>query len=72
MPPEDVLVAALKLPDRERARLAAEILASLDGAPDADAEAAWAVEVERRAAEVESGAAKLEPWDDVLARVRRG
>ena len=33
----------------ERARLAAELLASMDGEPDADRDALWASEIERRA-----------------------
>jgi putative addiction module component (TIGR02574 family) len=40
---------AMELPLPERAELAADLLASLDGEPDADVEAAWAAEVERRA-----------------------
>ncbi len=46
---------ALRLELSERAELAAELLASLDGEPDADVEAAWAVEIERRAARARSG-----------------
>jgi putative addiction module component (TIGR02574 family) len=42
---------AMELPLPERAELAADLLASLDGEPEADVEAAWASEVERRARE---------------------
>ena len=45
----NLLDEALRLPLTERAELAAELLASVDGAPDADAEKAWGAEVERRA-----------------------
>jgi putative addiction module component (TIGR02574 family) len=51
---------AMELPISERAELAADLLASLDGEPDADVEAAWASEVERRARE-----AHTNPDDDV-------
>jgi len=51
---------AMELPLPERAELAADLLASLDGEPDADVEAAWASEVERRARE-----AHANPDDDV-------
>lgn len=51
---------AMELPLPERAELAADLLASLDGEPDADVEAAWASEVERRARE-----AIANPDDDV-------
>jgi len=47
---EKVPQEALKLDLPGRAEVAAELLASLDGAPDADAEAAWTAEIERRAA----------------------
>jgi hypothetical protein len=56
---EKLLEDALKLALSERAELAAELLASLDGAPDADAEAAWAAEIERRAARAVNDRLKL-------------
>ena len=55
-----LLTDAMELPLPERAELAADLLASLDGAPEADVEAAWASEVERRARE-----AIADPDDDV-------
>lgn len=51
---------AMELPLPERAALAADLLASLDGEPEADVEAAWASEIERRALE-----AIANPDDDV-------
>jgi putative addiction module component (TIGR02574 family) len=57
--------------DCDRAELAAELLASLDGPADGNAEAAWAAEIERRVASIESGTAILEPWDDVRRRIER-
>ncbi|HYU68531.1 MAG TPA: addiction module protein [Burkholderiales bacterium] len=59
---------ALKLTPGERAALAQRLLASLD--EDAEIEEAWAVEVERRIAEVESGAVQVIPIAEALARVR--
>jgi putative addiction module component (TIGR02574 family) len=50
----------LELPLDERAELAADLLASLDGAPEEDVEAAWAAEIERRAR-----AAIANPDDDI-------
>lgn len=44
-----LLDEALRLPLADRAELAAELLASVDGAADADAEQAWTAEIERRA-----------------------
>jgi len=64
-----VIESALQLPRAERARLAREIIASLDGPADQDVNAAWLTEVERRLDEVERGAAALVPWDTVRQRV---
>ncbi len=66
-----VLAEALRLDPDSRAELAAELLASLDGPADPDAEAAWTAEIERRVAAIEAGAAKLEPWEDVRRRIER-
>ena len=70
-PAEVVLADALRLGEDERAELAAEILASLDGPADPDAELAWADEIRRRIASIESGAATLEPWDVVKRRIEK-
>jgi putative addiction module component (TIGR02574 family) len=55
----------------ERADLAAELLASLDGPGVEDpaaVEEAWAKEVERRARRVMAGESQGIPWDDVRTR----
>ena len=70
-PAEKVLSEALTLDTRERAEIAAQLIASLDGEPDEDVEAAWAAEVDRRMGEVEAGTAKLVPWGDVERRVEK-
>ena len=59
---------ALKLTLGERAALAQRLLASLD--EDAQIEDAWAAEIERRIAEVESGAVQVIPIAEAVARVR--
>jgi len=58
-----ILEATLKLNPQERARIAHELIVSLDeGSTEAGVEAAWEQELERRAGEIDSGAVKLEPW----------
>lgn len=57
---------ALKLPVEERAEFARRLLASLDP----ENEELWAVEVERRITEIESGAAQVVPIAEALAQVR--
>jgi putative addiction module component (TIGR02574 family) len=59
---QKVLDEALRLELSERAELAAELLASLDGEADEDVEAAWAAEIERRAARARSGEDAGRPW----------
>jgi putative addiction module component (TIGR02574 family) len=68
---EAVLADALRLDLDARAEVAAELLASLDGPSDPGAEAAWAVEIERRVAAIEAGTVKLESWDDVKRRIEQ-
>ncbi len=65
----DLLDSALRLPREDRALLASELIASLDGAPEAGVEEAWDAEVAQRVAQVDSGKARLVSWDDVKAEV---
>ena len=67
----DVLADALRLEPDARAEVAAELLASLDGPPDPDAEAAWNAEIERRIEAIEAGTIRLEPWSEVKRRIER-
>ncbi len=66
-----ILADALRLDLDARAEVAAELLASLDGPADRDAEAAWAVEIELRVAAIEAGTVKLEPWENVKRRIEK-
>jgi putative addiction module component (TIGR02574 family) len=59
---------ALHLPPGERARLIERLIASLDADPEV--EEAWAAEVERRQAEIESGAVSLLPGPETLAKLK--
>ena len=68
---EALLADALRLSPEVRAELAAELLASLDGPSDPDAEAAWAAEIERRVDAIEGGSVALEPWDEVKRRIEK-
>ena len=70
-PAAAVLADALRLDLDARAEVAAELLASLDGPADPDADGAWAIEIERRVAAIEAGTVKLEPWDDVKRRIEK-
>jgi putative addiction module component (TIGR02574 family) len=65
-----LLSQALQLPLGERAKLAADLIASIDGEPDADAEAAWAKEIARRASRAISGKSNGRAWRGVLNRLK--
>ena len=68
---EDLLREALGLTDRERAALAADLLASLEGDTSKDDEAVrlmWAEEIERRARMVIAGASPTESWETIRQR----
>jgi hypothetical protein len=66
----EVFDAALALDEDDRARLAATLVASLDGERDADAASAWGAEIERRLARIDAGEATLLSASDVIDRLR--
>lgn len=65
-----LLEEALKLAPEERARIAAELLSSLDQ-NDADVKEAWAAEIARRSADAEVNPDDEEEWRAALDDVRR-
>jgi putative addiction module component (TIGR02574 family) len=63
---KEIIEATLKLDAKERARIAHEIIVSLDEeAVEGGVEPAWEEELARRGAEIDSGAVKLDPWSKV-------
>jgi MoxR-like ATPase len=52
---KNLLAEAMTFPPKERAEMATELLASLDGEPEEGVEEAWAEEIERREQEALSG-----------------
>lgn len=65
-----LLQEALQLSPNERARLAAELLSSLDS-QDEDVKASWAAEIARRAADAEADPDDEEDWRTALEDIRR-
>ena len=59
---------ALSLSIADRSRLVEKLIISIDTEPGV--ESAWAEEVERRYAEIESGAVSLLPGVETLARLK--
>ena len=68
---DDIFKKALGLSEADRAELIGVLVDSLDSETEEGVEEAWRLEVERRARELESGAVRSIPWDDVKARLAR-
>jgi len=69
MDAKQLLAEALRLPDAERAALAGELIQSLETEIDADAEAAWSVEIRARLDRLDAGTAKTIPWSEARRRI---
>jgi putative addiction module component (TIGR02574 family) len=67
---EALKAAAMTLSERERAKLASDLMASLDGPREKDVMDAWDVEICRRINEIEAGEVDLLDVEEVLARAR--
>ncbi len=67
---EKVRTEALNLPESDRAELAHNLVASLDGPAELDAEKAWDAEIVRRLDEIDSGTATLIDRQEFSRRMR--
>lgn len=67
---EKVRSEALNLTESERAELAHNLVASLDGPSEPDVEQAWNAEILRRLAEIDSGSANLIDREELGRRMR--
>jgi putative addiction module component (TIGR02574 family) len=70
MSTDQILREAMGLPAEEKAKLAEELLASLDGPEQQDVDAAWALEAEARIDALEAAKIKTEPAQDVLRALK--
>jgi len=69
--PDQLLRDILALPADARAAIAAKLLDSLDAEVDADAEAAWLKELERRLQDIDEGHVSTIPWAEVRESILR-
>ncbi len=69
MDAKQLLEEALRLPDEERAALAGELIQSLETEVDADAEAAWSIEIRARLDRLDAGTATTIPWSEARRRI---
>lgn len=65
----EVWKEAADLSESDRATLAGLLIESLEGESDPDVGAAWAAEIERRVADIDSGKVKGIPWEQVRQRL---
>jgi putative addiction module component (TIGR02574 family) len=68
---DEITEKARSLPAEARARLAEDLLSTLQEDVDPEVEVAWDVEIRRRLDEIDAGKAKLIPAEEVFAEVRR-
>ena len=66
-----LLEDALRLPDRDRADLAARLIDSLDPHIDDGAPAEWEAEIARRMTELDDGAAASLPWPEARHQIMK-
>ncbi len=69
MSTEELLAEVLRLPRTERARLAKEVLASLEESEE-QVVAAWACELERRSREVSEGRVQPLDWETTRGQIK--
>ena len=67
---DELKAEVLRLDPQTRAYLARELLASLDTLSEAEVEKLWLDEAIRRDEELDSGAVRAHPADEVLDRAR--
>jgi len=67
--PKQIYDRAMNLNEEARAELIGMLLESLEIGSDEGVEAAWLKEIERRVAELDSGAVESVPWTEVRSRV---
>ena len=68
---QELFDEAMRLDPQERATLMRLLIDALDAETEEGAEDAWRAEVERRMAELDSGAVEAVPWEEVRARLYR-
>ena len=61
-----------KLPQKDRARLALSLIASLDPGTDEDAEDLWLDEAAKRLKDYDAGETQSRPVNDVIAEIKSG
>lgn len=69
---DKITSAALSLSEQDRAKLASDLVSSLDGPADINAEEAWNEEIYKRIKDIKAGKSELLDAEDAIAQVREG
>ena len=69
--PAEKVAELLALPEKDRAYLAQQLIASLDDTVDADAETEWNEVIDRRSREIEEGKVDCRPMEEVIQEIRQ-
>jgi putative addiction module component (TIGR02574 family) len=70
MSTEELLAQVLQLPRQDRARVAEELLSSLEEANDEEVARAWVPELERRSREIVEGKVQAIEWGSARAELK--
>lgn len=65
----EILNSALQQPEKDRARIAEALIASLDIKTELNVEQAWQQEIDKRLSEIDKGVVKCIPWEEVRDRL---
>ncbi len=63
---QNLLQIALKLPDNDRAELAASLFHSLDSTTETDSEQRWESELQRRISQIDQNEVELVSWESLM------
>jgi putative addiction module component (TIGR02574 family) len=66
---KDILEAAMELEPAERAKIAQELLDSIDGGANGGLDAEWIGELERRARDIDEGRAQFVSWPEARQEI---
>lgn len=69
MSTHEIIDAAMSLPPEEKARLAEQLLASLDSREQQQVDEEWAAEVEQRIDDLDAGRIQTIPGEEVFRRL---
>ncbi|QQR81080.1 MAG: addiction module protein [Deltaproteobacteria bacterium] len=71
LPVKKIVDEALQMPVEERARLAEQLISSLDLSPDFNTEVEWQKEIQKRLDEIKDNKVTCIPWEDVRRKLKQ-